>query len=686
MGNSDNGQNRSGYIAGIDGLRAIAVLSVIAYHLNEAILPGGFVGVDIFFVISGFVVTQSLNGRHFPSLGSFLLHFYARRLLRIMPALVVMLLVTILATQLFIPSAWLSDTFQKVAKYAFFGASNIALALNADTYFSPRSQFNPFTHSWSLGVEEQFYFIFPFLMFWHQTASRKRLSRRQVEWMLAFLSAASLAACAALAAYEHRYAFYLIPARFWELGVGMLLNLTMAGWKTPVAGMDHRRKGALTIVTLALLAISLVIPETTFFPFPLALLPVLAAVGTIVIICALPDSRMATLLGARIPVTIGLISYSLYLWHWPIFVLFRWTVGLDSIATCLAALLLVALFAILSYRLVERPLRHHKGVAALPKLAVVTGSVAIIGASAFAGIILFRHHDRLSLSTTRDHRAWYSESARKPDPAFDHCPLQQATQPMGGGHLLIWRPQGCRAEYRGRLFAVGDSHNVAYAPIYRQLAADLGVEVRQYSRPNCGYLKLIRPMEEASPCQPFVDAIEADLKHNLRQGDVLFLAGLRLYRLTEEFDRLPAHDWSGGDRDKLAAGTMEAEHSLMTLARGTGARLILEAPKPLFRSPPFRCSDWFNRSNPICEGGETMPRSELTDMRQPVYQAMQTLTARVPGLRIWDPFPILCPGKTCSALVDGRPIFFDGDHISGHANDVLYPSFKAEVGKLLDHH
>src|SRR5690625_4326037 len=153
------------YVPAIDGLRAIAVLAVLIYHLDAAFLPGGFAGVDVFFVISGYVVARSLVSRSGESFGQFLMGFYSRRIRRIVPALILCLLVTALFTVLFIPDSWLSSTTHQVGLYAFFGLSNFALVWFQDDYFSPRAEFNPFVHTWSLGVEEQFYFVFPLLIF-----------------------------------------------------------------------------------------------------------------------------------------------------------------------------------------------------------------------------------------------------------------------------------------------------------------------------------------------------------------------------------------------------------------------------------------------------------------------------------------------------------------------------------------
>ena len=156
---------RHTYFAHIDGLRALAVLSVVIYHLNAAWLPGGFSGVDVFFVISGFIVSASVGARERENLPAFAIYFLARRIRRIAPALLVCLLLTTLFTALLVPNAWLSEANQKTGHYAFFGLSNVILARTSHDYFSPIADFNPYMHTWSLGVEEQFYLLFPALFF-----------------------------------------------------------------------------------------------------------------------------------------------------------------------------------------------------------------------------------------------------------------------------------------------------------------------------------------------------------------------------------------------------------------------------------------------------------------------------------------------------------------------------------------
>jgi peptidoglycan/LPS O-acetylase OafA/YrhL len=651
---SEQGQSL-GYIAAIDGLRAVAVVAVVLFHLWPHVLPGGFVGVDIFFVVSGFVVTGSMLGRSFDSLGALAAHFYARRLLRIMPALMVMLLATTLATQLFIPDAWLSNSVAQVGRFAFAGLSNVVLGTESDTYFAPRTSYDPFTHSWSLGVEEQFYLLFPLILWWRARAVRT----------VAILSLLSLGACAVLTFVAPKLAFYMIFARFWELGVGMLLSLTIPRWR----GWAERQRG-LSVAGLVLLGSGLALGNSALFPFPHALLPV---AGTAALLMAVVAGHGPGLLGARPVVAVGLLSYSLYLWHWPVLVLMRWTSGLHTLPLQLLGLGVAILLALASYFLVERPFRYSRWLAVQPRVPLVLGMLAAALLCLFGANRMIAAHDRITLSVTRDHHAWYADPDRALDPRISHCAVGERSEALARGRVTVWTP-GCAPRFT--LFVPGDSHALAYAPALRQLAAETGAQVRVYFRPSCPYLRLIEPQSSRSNCADWFAAVRDAIVRESRAGDVVFLPGLRVTRLTNQFenDRALAqpHD------DRVSAAALAEARTVLAQLASNGARLVLEAPKPLFPSPIFRCADWFNRRNPICNG-LSIDRETMLERRRPVIRAMSRLVADQPGAVLWDPLPLLCPGKVCEAMPAGRPLFFDGDHPSGLGNDLLYPDLKRVI-------
>ena len=353
------------YRADIDGLRAIAVLSVMLYHLNSSWLPGGFIGVDIFFVISGFVVTGALVASRTKSALGLIGEFYARRLARIMPALVLVLCITALLATLFIPHAWLSGLSERTALFAFAGLSNWVMQQNDDTYFAPRAEFNPYTHTWSLGVEEQFYLVAPLIIFLWLRARSAPHGLPLDRWFFALLfllCTASFVGCLYATETYPAAAFYFFGSRFWELGVGSLLYLVTFGRK-PSTGYVRRAIDSILPwfgAFLACLACALATADR--FPWPWALPAVLGSIFIIGGVQADTAAAIRRLLAASPLIWIGKRSYSLYLWHWPIYVLLRWTIGINTVPVQMIAFATSFAIATLSYRYVvpDRKLHFHR--------------------------------------------------------------------------------------------------------------------------------------------------------------------------------------------------------------------------------------------------------------------------------------------------------------------------------------
>jgi len=317
------------YVPGIDGLRAIAVLAVMIFHLIPKALPGGFVGVDVFFVISGYVVTGSLLRDSELPFHRFITAFYARRFRRIVPALVVCLCVTVALSVALIPKAWLSESLEITGLRAFVGLSNFALITSDDGYFAPRAEFNPFMHTWSLAVEEQFYVLFP-LMLYYWIGRPASPGAGTVRILFAMLCAASLVWCAWATVHAPSHAYYMLSSRFWELGLGATCYLM--GDKQRMALKSAVGSSTLVVIGACLVTASLLFAQRTAFPFPWALPAVL---GSAMLIVAMSTRGVDSwiLRGLSLPpvVAVGLLSYSLYLWHWPVYTLLRWTVGLESL-------------------------------------------------------------------------------------------------------------------------------------------------------------------------------------------------------------------------------------------------------------------------------------------------------------------------------------------------------------------
>ena len=269
---------KNSYISGIDGLRAVAVLAVMLFHLNGAFLPGGFAGVDVFFVISGYVVARSLQGHAHESIGHFIIGFYSRRIRRIVPALLFCLLVTTIVYVSFVPESWLSGTTRMTGVFAFFGLSNFALVHYQDDYFSPRTEYNPYAHTWSLGVEEQFYFLFPALIFlWFRYIKIDGKGAAKYTFLLAIpvLSVVSLYASFYMGSKNPDQAYYLIFSRFWELAAGVVLYQLQFSKKINKISVGNAN--LLNSIGLLLIFLGLFFSKKENFPYPWAILPVLGA-------------------------------------------------------------------------------------------------------------------------------------------------------------------------------------------------------------------------------------------------------------------------------------------------------------------------------------------------------------------------------------------------------------------------
>ena len=673
---------QEGYFPHVDGLRAVAVLAVIFYHLNPGWLPGGFTGVDVFFVISGYVVSASVARSS--SFGGWkgVLGFYARRMRRIMPALVVCLLATGLLSTLFIPESWLSETSGKTGRMAFVGLSNWVLAGTGNDYFSPRSEFNPYTHTWSLGVEEQFYLLFPLLfMAWSKGGRGRGLS--MLLFGLATAGSLLFAISRALQGGQEIASFYQTTTRFWQLGAGVLLFqlLDMRGPVTSEARATGRWSVLLQLCSASVLAYGLWAARPGHSPWIDGLWPVLGTLGLLALLHRSAAGWVGSSLSAQPMLAIGRMSYSLYLWHWPVFVLFRWTFGLDSLLTGALALVCTAVLAWLSWRWVEQPLRFGRRWRG-SDLRWVAAGVALVLLGMGVQKQLERAAKHISLSTVSRHPLDWYPYAKGLKKEFPDCELVVSRPSITGGHVQQFERGKCAAGAGGerRLFVAGDSHALAYGEMLRRVVLLDGGQARLYASTGCALVGL-QGRQQADPgCDAYVHNTLADVAAQARAGDVLFLPGLRVPRLVEQyglFDQQQAFAavLSEASAAQRAVDVQAAIAELKPLA-DRGVRIVLEAPKPVLSAPPFRCSDVFNRGNPICVNGMSVARERMEALRAPAMSSLLQVAQALPGATVWDPLPVLCPGTTCQPEQAGKPLYFDGDHLSGYGNRVLLPSFR----------
>lgn len=672
-------QARSGYRPDIDGLRAVAVLAVLLNHFSRDLLPNGYLGVDIFFVISGFVITGSLTKHEATSFGGFMAGFYARRVRRILPALLVCSLVSAVLICLVNPSP---QMILETGAAGIVGFSNIYLWAQSVNYFAPSVDLNIFTHTWSLGVEEQFYLLYP-LIFW--------LLRRQHQrgpslfgLVLLALSLASLVSFVALKPLHPSSAFFLMPPRFWELGAGGLLYTALQmGSPWP-----HRLiRGWSATAALAGILLVLVLPS-----LPALVATALIVVFTLVLIAGpSPGGAAFSLLAAPWMLAIGVGSYSLYLWHWPVLCFSRWTIGLHwwSIPFQLA---LIGLLAWGSWRWVEQPFRRHPGLLA-PRLVLVSGLVAV--ALAVAGVAGLQRswfaRFYLGRPTSAGPVGGVAQAYAMPTEPVPFCNLFEQSEkalrldPACGVHLDRARPT---------LYVLGDSHGWQFLkslkPFARQHRYNL-ISVWGNACPfPAGFARGRLPAEDR--CYQKQRALESRLLRRVRPGDVVLFASQLNAHFSGQWDmhwRRYSDDintYSAQSRrlslDQAAQTFQVRFTSLANRLSARGVRVILYLDPPQF--PSFEggetCSNqWF---------GPLWLRWECHSDKASHDQRLHRFFAWLEPWRLQDPAQrflfnvsdlVICPKGSCDAQH-----FSDSNHLKDYYAQFVWLRFlQTPQGKAL---
>ena len=674
-------QNRK--FPAIDGLRAVAIAAVVGYHIQPHWLPAGYLGVDIFFVISGFLVSLS-SARFSPRFADFFSTFYARRLSRIVPPLVITIFFTALFAVLFIPDNWLNRADQNTAALSHIGLANIGLLQSWNDYFSPRAQHHSFTHMWSLAIEEQFYFLFPFIFLpW------LKYKKYRTFQFLILTAVAILSLLLGFALNNKERSFFLLETRFWELGAGVLTyQASQFFGEKPLSLHQSKILSALSILAFSALLFVLWFLPSTQFPN----LGSFVAVGsTVILLCNfqfLPASSLQTLLTRRSLRYLGRLSYSLYLFHWPVLVLMLWTIGIDTLALKFVAVLLPLLLAAVSYKFIERPISDWKNRTTLPSILVITAMLSLLLISYHARRWFFDHRKSLTLVTDADQLSLRSQTLNGLSATCD-----VSIDVLQEGMLEVFTPTpACsQTSHSPNFFVLGDSHASAHGPMLKYVASNFSSTVRRYAKGACPFIGLAHPsFDVTDDCQRFLNWSREEILKQSRPGDILFLSSLRVFLLAGE-EGLYQKDFSGMIAPQAIANrelaTLSAAKELEPFVK-KGLIVILEAPLPVFRAPIFRCLDWFNQTNPVCEPGFEVERDNLLSYRLPVVASLDRIRSDFASDRvyIWDPFPILCPANTkntCSALLAGHPLFLDTHHLSSQGSLLLLNSFDGFVRQII---
>ncbi len=367
-----------GFRPDIEGLRALAVLLVIAAHAGFGLFAGGYVGVDVFFVLSGFLITGLLLKAHDSRGRISLADFYARRVRRILPASTLVLLVTVLASFAAL-GAYSATRIAGDAQWASLFAANVAFIQQKTNYLNAELPPSPLQHFWTLGVEEQFYAVWPLAMIVIGSVARRIPLRRKLGVVLCAGIAASLAWCIAQTASNATAAYFSPLTRAWELGAGALLAVI-----APHLLRLPRLLGVVMSVggVLAILAAGLTFTTLTPFPGVAAVLPAGGAALAVAGGTIAPGDGVERVLRLGVFQWLGKLSYSLYLWHWPLLTIPREYQGSDlGLGETLLLCLLAVALAALTFRVLEHPIRSSRWLKQQPPLLSVALGLCLVAGS-----------------------------------------------------------------------------------------------------------------------------------------------------------------------------------------------------------------------------------------------------------------------------------------------------------------
>ncbi|MGY0618363.1 acyltransferase family protein [Lysobacter sp. A378] len=634
----------SGYRPDIDGLRAVAVLSVVFYHIKNTWVPGGYVGVDIFFVISGFLITRNIWNEL--QSGKFsLADFYLRRIRRIAPVFFVVTATTLLAgALLLLPADLLRLSISAI--WASLSAANIYYWKYLDTgYFAAASAEEPLLHMWSLGIEEQFYLVWPALLMLLALVSRRRMVTIAATVLICV---GSFVVAELTNVSAPKFAYYMLPARTGELMMGALLAF-YACWAAKEKDLPLNWQvwvGEIaSVLGLGLVAFSLWwLDDASPFPGINAVYPCLGAV--LIILSGQWGSRLTgSLLTLRPVVYIGLISYSLYLWHWPILAFIRYFYGEVSLGHAAIAFVAMLILSVASYRFVERPTRRSRLPPLKQVLAMLVLPVTVVSLS--AGFLIRSDGLKSVIESSGQYMASMATLNRQTSAASRNVyPCMDSKLPMEAA--LASEPCVLGARSGGesimpKVFLWGDSNAGHYIGALKAIAEQDGFSFRYASLSTCP--ALFGSGEFGAP-------YARDRCDSFRQS-------IRTYLPDSEIETVVlASQWAVHQR---APGFRKALGRTIEELKAAGKNVLLLGQVPGFVGYNKDCAlRWARISTARCE--QQQSRSEAGNFA--INRYMDEIADGDAMVDYVDIHEVLCQEGRCSPYIDQVPVYFNPTHLS----------------------
>ena len=647
------------YRGDIDGLRAVAIVPVLLFHAGIGGFGGGFVGVDVFFVISGFLITGIIlpeveNGRFS------VVAFYERRVRRIFPALFTVLLVSaVVATCLLLPRDL--GAFGRSLLATTFFASNFDFWQQAG-YFGPATEEIPLLHTWSLAVEEQFYIFFPLFLLACARGARRRLIIATL-----LVIGASFALSVAGVTGSPDATFYLAPSRAWELGLGALLAM---GAIPP--SHDARVRNAVAVLGAAAVFWSVfTYSRATPFPGAAALLPCLGA-ASIIWAGSGGHNVVGAALRTRALVLTGLVSYSLYLWHWPLLVFARYYLIRPLTSLEAATILGVAAFgAVASWRIVERPFRGKSGLCNRRQLFLAAGGV--MAAMSVYGTILLVSAGWPARMSADVRQIMASADDRRPQKW--RCGRTSDAQ-IAAGRLCRF---GSARAAEPTFIVWGDSHARVLIDAIGAAADRHGRSGLLATRSSCPPLLGVHRTDFRKPgrCSGFNREVLALIARSPQIEDVVLDARWAQSAEGTPYGPEPNAPVFLSDSSSTELSIDESRRVFDRSLRRTVAELLTLGRRVWLVGPVpevgWDVPSTIARSKYLRREIEIAPtRSEFEQRQASVLRTMTSL-AQWPGVALVRPDTLLCATATCQIAVRGQPIYFDDDHLTRRGAAMLEP-------------
>ncbi|MBC3374668.1 acyltransferase [Pseudomonas sp. SWRI92] len=648
-----HGTNNKNYRPDIDGLRALAILSVILFHAFPSAFPGGFIGVDIFFVISGYLISAIIIKGLKSDTFSFT-DFYAHRINRIFPAL----LIVVVSVYLFGWVSLLPGEFKQLGLHTSAGTwfyENIVLWRESG-YFDISSELKPLMHLWSLAVEEQFYLFFPLAMW---IAWRLKLN---LFFVIIIFSLTSFSANIFGIRSAPIHTFFMTHTRLWELLIGALLAYACINdYKINWIFKDRNLTNSFSIVGIGLITISAItISGKSEFPGWIALAPVF---GTALLIAAGGDAWLnKNILSAKLMVYVGLISYPLYLWHWPILAYYRvLNPDSDSIFALWFCLAISILAAWLTYKFVEIPLRLH--VSSMAKPVVLLAVIAVVGC---AGILTYRV-DGIN-----------GRTVVKINPVFENNPSGQSYMQKGCGlgEEESKKFPFCISDKRGDAeFAIlGDSKAAAMTGgIFRYNSPQGYWVVLGGNGPDGAPAPIISDHKIYAKFQPLAKtALNRLASDNKIKVVVMIVATRNLFNLQTTYS---IQDLPESRNYEVAREGLEGA---VRLLEKTNKRVVIMVDNPALKDPKKCISrvtslDSINSLMGLGQLPEcSIPYDEHLAQSKKYRDLLDEIALKFPDtVKIFDGLDLLCDMKErlCKASSEGRLLYSYSDHVSNFASE-----------------